>query len=80
MYAEIPYMTIAGNHEWLDNYAYFKAFFRNPNYSQSKNEYYTISVGDLLLVGLNNNKFSGGLSNLNEPLEPYYSDLLEWLE
>ncbi|KAL4427396.1 hypothetical protein ABPG74_009668 [Tetrahymena malaccensis] len=56
-YATIPYVTIAGNHEEWYNYSYYKSFFRNPRSSISESDYYTLTIGDLLLVGMNTNKY-----------------------
>ncbi|KAL4436004.1 hypothetical protein ABPG74_022239 [Tetrahymena malaccensis] len=81
-YAQIPFVTVAGNHEEWYKFDYYNSFFRNPRYSITKNDYYTLTFGELLVVGLNTNKF------IRDPAtnkfigfdEEYLKTLYEWFD
>ncbi|KAL4486049.1 hypothetical protein ABPG72_003983 [Tetrahymena utriculariae] len=81
-YSQIPFVTVAGNHEEWYKFDYYNSFFRNPRYSITKNDYYTLTFGELLVVGLNTNKLirdptTNKLIGLDEE---YLKTLYEWFD
>ncbi|EAR99677.2 ser/thr phosphatase family protein (macronuclear) [Tetrahymena thermophila SB210] len=81
-YAQIPFVTVAGNHEEWYKFDYYNSFFRNPRYSITKNDYYTLTFGEVLIVGLNTNKF------IRDPTtnkfisfdQEYLKNLFQWFD
>ncbi|EAS07360.2 ser/thr phosphatase family protein (macronuclear) [Tetrahymena thermophila SB210] len=81
LFSQIPFVTIAGNHEGWYNFQYYNAFFRNPNYSKTKNDYYTLDFGNLVMIGINTNRFIRDEQNKIIGLEqPYFTNLVSWLD
>ena len=51
--SHIPYMTIPGNHEEMNNFSNYINRFTMPNYKQTDNLYYTIERPPLKMINFN---------------------------
>ncbi|EAS07359.2 ser/thr phosphatase family protein (macronuclear) [Tetrahymena thermophila SB210] len=80
LFSSIPFTSVAGNHELWYNMSYYKSLFRNPGYQYTQSDYYSLSFGNLIMIGLNTNRFAVDQKKNFIGLEqPYFNQMLEWL-
>ncbi|KAL4510756.1 hypothetical protein ABPG72_004910 [Tetrahymena utriculariae] len=80
LFSSIPFTSVAGNHELWYNMSYYKYLFRNPSYQYTQSDYYTLSFGNLIMIGLNTNRFAFDSKNKFIGMEqPFFNQMLDWL-
>ncbi|KAL4464156.1 hypothetical protein ABPG74_006093 [Tetrahymena malaccensis] len=80
LFSSIPFTSVAGNHELWYNMSYYKSLYRNPSYQYTQSDYYTLSFGNLIMIGLNTNRFAFDSNKKFIGMEqPFFNQMLDWL-